>query len=199
MKIKSLLIVFILTILTIQVNAQTLMPMPNHGSVYTAAQTRGFYFTAPVDFKLISVKAPSVLGSANQYIQIMKFASLPPAYAATITPTNLAYLANYTGGTPAVVNLDIKQGDIIGIFATVISGSNLSQSYATPAGPFNSSILGTPVVISRLLYQSTIIGGPATAVSSENTGPLGRVDVVVGPPSSGGPGGNPYLFPPIGN
>jgi hypothetical protein len=177
----SAIMVSFLLLFSISIIAQNSMQLPAHGSVYSG-NTRGYWFVAPTDFIISGLRVPADAGTASQNIQLMKFAATPPAWAATTT--NYATLGHWTGianGTIVNTNILVNQGDIIGIFG--VSGN--SNSYATPTGPYTSSILGSPVTLTRLIYQGTISSAPAGAVAQEATAAIGRVELYYRAPTSG--------------
>jgi hypothetical protein len=69
-------------------------------------------------------------------------------------------------------------GDIIGIFGTRNSASN-SMSYASPVGPYSSTIAGFPVTLTRLIYQGGILStfNASSLVSQEVSAAVGRTEV----------------------
>jgi len=184
----ALTLVFLGSVL--QTQAQTLMPLPNYGSTYTSSQIRGFWFQAPTDFTIVGVRVPTDVGTTPQNVQIIKFnAGPPPVYAAsTSAHTTLGLWTNVNTTTMIPCNINIVAGDYIAVFGTRNSGTNMANSYATPAGPFTSSVLGYPMTLTRMVYQAGSF--PVQAVSQEVGGSIARTEVyytatVTGPNDAG--------------
>jgi len=173
-----------------QAQSQTMMPLPGYGSTYTSTQIRGYWFQAPVDFTIVGVKVPTDIGTTAQNVQIIKFAAGPPPVYATSTNahTTLGLWTNVNTTTIIPCNINIKSGDYIAIFGTRTNGTNMNNSYATPAGPYVSSILGYPVTLTRMVYQAGSF--PVTDVSQEVSGQIARTEMyytstVTGPNDAG--------------
>ncbi|MCB2205321.1 T9SS type A sorting domain-containing protein [bacterium] len=164
--------------------AQTMIPLPNYGNTYTASQVRGFWFTAPTDFVIVGVRVPTDVGTTPQSVQIIKFANTPPAYPTTATGTTLGLWTNVTGTNIISCYVEINAGDIIAVFGARSGGGTTNyNSYATPSGPFSSSILGQPCTLTRMVWQSG--SWPIGAVSQETGGPVARTEVYYIPPITG--------------
>ncbi len=158
--------------------AQTLMPLPAHGSIYTSSQTRGFWFQAPTSFTITGLRVPTDVGTGDQWMQVIRTTAAPPAYSASTTGTTLAYIQGVAGTSTVAVNIAVSTGDFICILGgRAASATTLSMSYATPTGPFNTTIAGQSVTITRLIYQASIQPGQAGAISSESSGSLARVEM----------------------
>ena len=170
---KKILLPLFILFFSLPITSQTLMPLPAHGSNYSGS-ARGFWFTAPCDFVITGLRVPSQSGTGLQYIHLMKLSVPAPAYPATTTPSpTLIFINGATNGVIQQVNIPVTTGDHIGILGT----AGTSNSYATPSGPFSSSINGFPVTITRFLFQGNLTSGPATAVSQEVSGPISRVEI----------------------
>ena len=172
----------LLTILSATAFAQTLMPLPNHSSVYTGS-ARGYWFTAPTNFTIVGLRVPSQAGTGAQYIHVMKCNDpFPVAFTAQSSNFNtLTYISAAPNGVIQNVNINVTMGDVIGIMGTAGTGN----SYAT--GGFNTTINGFPIKLTRFGYQGNINTGPAPMYWGEalnNTGSISRVEMyyTVGPP-----------------
>lgn len=164
--------------------AQTMMPLPAHGSTYTAAQTRGYWFQAPTSFTITGLRVPTDVGTGDQWMQVIRTTAAPPAFSASTTGTTLAYIQGVAGTSTVAVNIAVSSGEFICILGgRAASATTLSMSYATPAGPYNTTIAGQAVTITRLVYQASIQGAAAGAISSESGGSLARVEMyyITGP------------------
>ncbi|MCB2204964.1 T9SS type A sorting domain-containing protein [bacterium] len=175
-------LLFLLSPLALQ--AQTMIPLPNYGSTYTASQVRGFWFTAPTDFVIVGVRVPTDVGTTPQSVQIIKFANTPPAYPTTATGTTLGLWTNVTGTNIISCYVEINAGDHIAVFGARSGGGTTNyNSYATPAGPFTSSILGQSCTLTRMVWQSGT--WPVGGCSQETGGSIARTEVYYIPPITG--------------
>ena len=176
MRNKLLFLVFLLSlVISHRSNAQTMMPIPPHVSIYSAA-VRGYWFTAPTNFTIIGLRIPPEAGSGTQNIQVVKINDVPPVAWPTLSINfvNLAYLQNGANGVILPVSINVSAGDIIGILGS--AGANVS--YSASATPFATTINGQPVMLNRFLHQSTITAAPAINYSTEGSGfPIGRIEM----------------------
>ena len=154
------------------------MPLPAHGSTYTASQTRGYWFQAPTSFTITGLRVPTDVGTGDQWIQVIRTTAAPPAYSASTTGTTLAYIQGVAGTATVAVNIAVSSGDFICILGgRAASATTLSMSYATPTGPYNTTIASLSTTITRLVYQASIQSAQAGSISSESTGSLARVEM----------------------
>ncbi len=146
-------------------------------SIYSASQTRGFWFKSPVNFTIISVRVPTTTGATLvQNVQIVKFTTTPPKYSASTTShTTLLYKKGAPASGWISANIVIKKGDFIGILGAR-GTSPLKNSYRA-SGAYTTKISNVPVTLTRLVYQASIYSGKAGAISQEATGPIARVEV----------------------
>ena len=171
-KLSSFILILLLSYPTIQ--AQNSLQLPNYGTTYSG-NARGYWFVAPADFIITGLRVPTDIGLTPQSIQLMRFDTTPPIYSATTTNYDtLGYWTNVLDSTIVSTNILVNQGDIIGVLGTRGTATN---SYATPTGPFVSSILGNPVTLTRLIYQGSIATVPAGAISQEVSAALARVEM----------------------
>src|SRR5215831_5057022 len=71
------------------------MPIPAFVSTFSStAATRGFWFQSPVTCIITGVRVPDESLQGVQTVEIDRLASAPPAYPATIAPTQLFYANN---------------------------------------------------------------------------------------------------------
>jgi hypothetical protein len=146
---KILLVLGLILILFLDsTKAQTLMPLPAHGSVYST-YIRGYWFIAPCNFRITGLRVPVDAGTGLQYIHVMKCRD--PFAIATTGSTNFITLAYISGATSNViqqVNISIQQGDTIGIMGSAGTGNSYTASAI-----HTSNINGLPVNLTRLGYQ----------------------------------------------
>lgn len=176
-----------------------IIPMPGFGSTYSSAtSTRGVWFQTPVRFSIVSLQVPDESAHGLQNVAVYRLAGAPPAYSASATG-GLEFLQIGVPSSQTIpCALSFDANEFVGLIAACGDSTTMRTSYATPAGPFNSSILGQPVVLTRLLTQTNLVTTMGTApYSSEATGNIGRVNIGIsscvglaygtGTPSGAGP------------
>jgi hypothetical protein len=157
-----------------QVQAQTLMPIPAHGSVYTGS-ARGYWFTAPTNFIITGLRVPIEAGTGLQYIHVMKCNTpFPVAFGSQSTNfTTLQYISGAPNNVVQTVNISVNAGDVIGILGT----AGTSNSYSASA-VITSTILGFPVTLTRFGYQGNINTAPAPSYWGEALGSSAQISRV---------------------
>jgi PKD repeat protein len=146
---KKILQIIILTAITglfaiNDISAQTLMPIPAPSSGYSG-NTRGMWFLAPCNFRIVGLRVPTTYSSANSYITVVDFGTTaPPTYSTTTNSfTTLTYLTNIAGSSIISVNLPVVSGHYIGIMGCRGSISNytaVTTSYPTTINGFSTSL-----------------------------------------------------------
>ena len=166
-------------------SAQTMMPLPGHGSVYTAAQIRGYWFTAPVDFIIVGVRVPTDGGMTGaQSIQVLRMNSPITTWGTMTTDhTSLGLWTNVAGTAMIPCMIPVRAGEQIVIMGSRASGTSNSHSYATPSGPFATNIMGSPTTLARVVYQSGSY--PIGAIAQEPGAQIARVEMYYSPPYTG--------------
>ncbi|WP_276133549.1 fibronectin type III domain-containing protein [Polluticoccus soli] len=164
--------------------SQTMIPLPVHSSVYSGS-VRGYWFVAPTNFTIVGLRVSPDAGSGDQYIHLMKINDpTPVVYSASSSNfTTLAYISAATNGVIQPVNINVTNGDIIGVLGHV--GTGTANSYSASATPFAATIGAFNISLNRLLYQGSLTGGPAPNYSTEGNGtPISRVEIYyqIGPP-----------------
>lgn len=179
--IRKIVVIFLMVFLTIPaflVSAQNVIDASTHSTTHSS-QARGFWFTAPCDFVITGVRAPTDFSTNAQTIHLVKFASVPPNYSSTTTAfTTLYYGSNLTDTCFVDMNLQIQSGDIIGILAVRDNGSgNCQTSYSAAVSPYTSSLGPYNITLARLGFQGNIISGPATNLWTESGLSIGRAEI----------------------
>jgi hypothetical protein len=161
-----------------EVAPPVIIPIPPHGTNYSG-NSRGYWFEAPCDFKLTGVRAPADYSTNAQSIHLVKFNTIPPDFTANTTDfVTLYYGSNISDTNFVGLDIDIIEGDIIGVITVRDDGSGGSvTSYTTATAPVASSILGNPVNLRRLIFQGNIITAPSTNFSNVEGSYLGRAEL----------------------
>ena len=148
------------------------VPMPAHGSNYNG-NVRGMWFTAPVAFTITGLQSLAQT-TGNQSIAVVKFNAPPPAFSSTTNAFTVLYLTQNNPATGSIpVNIQINAGDIIGVLSQIAT----STSYATPTGPYNTTIGGLPVTFTRLGMQFQLGTTAPQDLWEEPTGAIGRTEI----------------------
>lgn len=164
--------------------AQTLMPLPNHSSVYSGPYARGYWFTAPTSFVITGLRVANQAGTSPQYIQVVKLNVTPPISSGSQTTnfTTLVYISSAPNNVIQSVNIPVTAGDVIGVLGT----SGTSNSYGN--GAYTTNIYGNSVTLQRFGYQGDLTGGATTqvwGVGQGLSGSIGRVELYYGSPCAG--------------
>lgn len=166
--------------LAVSASAQTQLPIPAFANTFTSTLTRGFWFQAPTGFVITGLRVPDESSQGTQTVEVMRLPSTPPAYPGTITGTQLFYSTGQPSANIIPVAIPVAPNDFIGILGCC--GSTAANSYATPNGPFVSSIFGNPVTLTRLLTQTNLpTTGGNQPVSQEAAFQIARVEVYIAP------------------
>ncbi|MCU0435722.1 MAG: PKD domain-containing protein [Bacteroidia bacterium] len=170
---KKLLLAAFAALSSMVVFAQTQIPvvMPAQSSTFSS-NVRGYYFTAPSCITLTGVEVPTTASTGAQSIAIVRFAAIPPIFSATTNNFSVLYLTQNNPASGIIpVNIQIEQGDIIGVLgqrATV-------NSYAT--GPATVTIDGFPVTLNRLGMQFQLTTTAPQQLWTESSGSISRVNL----------------------
>lgn len=147
--------------------------LPAFSNAYSG-NTRGMWFTAPVDFVITGLRVPlDVGGSSNSAIAVMKFPTTPPAFATVTNSFNTLFIDQNISGTGVTpVYIPVFTGDVIGILGA--RGGNTSYG---PGGPFSATMGTTAITLTRLGMQFPLATQTPTDIWQEPAGNLGRIEV----------------------
>lgn len=157
------------------------IPLPAFASTYTAPQSRGFWFQAPVDFVITGLRVPDESGTGLQHVEVVDFGVTAPAtFPATTVGSQLFRATAQPAGNVLPVTIPVTAGRFIGVLGGC--GSTTLAASQAAAGTFASSVLGVPITLTRLgspaSIQAVTVAPPCW---SEAAGPIGRVEVLVAP------------------
>lgn len=154
---------------------------PPYARTYTAQQTRGYWFTAPVNMTITGLKVPTDVGTLPQSVQLVRFVGPPIPFPGPGNAFTTLYLGQNIASTGIIpVNVQVNAGDVIGVVGGRGNAGNMNNSYA---GINNapSFIDGNPITLQRLVYQanlSTTAGAVAGDLMSEApAGVVSRVEM----------------------
>ena len=165
-----------------QDTAPSALPLPVHDRAFPLVdRTRGFWFQAPVDFRIVGLRVPADAGPGLQHVEVFKLASPPPAYPDTARGGQVFYRTGVPSGQIIPADLGFRAGEYVGILGAAGDASALTHSFSG-GGDFASSVLGHPVTLTRFIAQSNIVAtGGDQPYSSEPGAPFGRVEVSIAP------------------
>ncbi|MFO7721765.1 MAG: GEVED domain-containing protein, partial [Bacteroidales bacterium] len=171
----------------------TILNLGTQSSVYTAIHTRGFYFQAPVNMIITELRAPATLPVGPQFIQVVKFPSIPLTYPSAGPHTTLAYFPNIPFGAVQPTEIHVQAGEYIGIMGGTAQLSTNGTTTGQMHNSYNNSetvwlsIAGyNNIAVTRIGYQNAILNGPAPSGTIHRGGgsSLGRIEmqyIVPGP------------------
>lgn len=138
-----------------------------------AAMTRGYGFTAPANIHINALKVPEMaVGDEVQNIQVVKFDA---SFGGTFT--TLFYANNLAPNNWVGVDIDITQGDVIGIIGA--RGTTTMHNAYGPVGPFTTTMAGQTVILDRLYYQNNLNTTEATSgINQESSNSISQVDMM---------------------
>ncbi len=154
-----------------------IIPQPGFGSTFSSPTlTRGFWFTAPTRFSIVSALVPDESNHGLQNIAIYRMAAGAPTFPTTASG-GLQFLSVGSPSTTAVTcAVSFDPGEFVGVLGACGDATTMRNSYATPVGPYASSVLGSPTTLTRFLTQTNIVTANGTgAYSQELAGALSRV------------------------
>ena len=127
---------------TIDVGPQT--------STFTG-NTRGYWFTAPVDFYITGFFVPTDSSSDSQDIAVMRFNSAIPTFSATTNDfTTLRLIRDDASLGFVAAAIQFRAGDIVGLLGS--RGVSATNSYG--AGGFATTLGGNAITLQRMGMQS---------------------------------------------
>jgi hypothetical protein len=159
-----------LGVVTTVANAQFTAGMPPQTAAFTG-NTRGYWFTAPVNFIMTGVKVLRQDGNTSATIQnfaVLKYNGNvpPPTFSSTTNAfTQVALGLNQAPDVFIPVNIVINAGEVIGMYGnTAVSSTSTTGMNSYGNGSIGTTIFGNNVVLNRSgmqfhLGSSTSPGG----------------------------------------
>lgn len=182
MKTFAVLSTFLLAGTTL---GQTQIPIPAFQRTFSVTTaTRGLYFQAPIDFKIVGLRVPDETGAGVQNCEVFLMQNAPPAFSASATGGQVFYSVGQPSSQIIPCNISVTSGEYVGVLGACGS-STMHSSYGT-ADPFPSDVLGAPTALYRFLTQTNLVtSGGNQPYSAEPGGPVGRVEIYVAPACNG--------------
>jgi hypothetical protein len=156
------------------------LAMPTYSRNVPAQETRGYYFTAPVDFIITGLRVPVAIGGTISGIAVVKLPAAPPLYANVTNTFSTLYLNQAIPGTSIVpVNIPVYSGDIIGVLGerndTSAYGPNLGN------GVFSSTlgVSGPTVNLYRMGMLYNLATQTPTNLWTETVNTIGIIEMYV--------------------
>jgi hypothetical protein len=151
------------------------------GSDYAVGDvTRGYFFTAPVNFTITGLRVPTDVGTDVQNIEVLRLNIAPPTYPTnTANFTSLGYYPGVPGTNFIAVSIAVQAGQIIGVLGAR-GTSPLHNSYAQ-ANTYATTILGQAVTLHRLRSETNLNTAQTTAVSTNTNTPYARIEMTYTP------------------
>jgi PKD repeat protein len=157
-------------LLSVWAHAQVtiLAPMPAQTSTFST-NARGYFFVAPSCFTLTGVEVPTTASTGPQSIAIVRFYATPPTYSATTNAFTTLFLTQNNPTTGMIpVNIQVEQGDIIGVMGV---RSNIN-SYSNVGN--TTTIEGFTVPLTRLGMQFPLATTAPTQLWTESAANITR-------------------------
>lgn len=167
--------------------AQTLLPIPPQSSTF--GMTRGYWFTAPVGFTVVSMRIPTGVSGNFQSAAILHLpGGPPPSYAGNTNTFNiLQYFLSVPGTAAMPCAVPIQGGQTYMILGARSTSSNSASctntnSYGAYSGTFYpSTVCGNSMNLTRAGFQDHICQGTIYNVWQEpvNNYYISRVELMV--------------------
>ena len=142
--------------------------------------TRGFWFQAPGPFSMTGLKVPDESGHGMQNVAVYNLGAAPPSFPTTVQtdPVFTDFGSSSANQVPCVISFDT--GDFVGLLGACGDATTMRNSYATPAGPFATSIFGQATTLTRMGTQNNIVAtGGFNDYWQEAAGSIARTEVAI--------------------
>ncbi len=165
---------------TTVVTAQQQIAMPAFNRTFSsAALTRGIYFQTPVPITVVGLRVPDESNHGLQNVAVYRMAAKPPTYPTTVSGGLQFYAAGVASSVVIPTAVSYKAGEWVGVLGACGDASIMHNSYS-PAGPFQTTVLGQPTTLFRLNSQTNIVSTQGNSTYSEyDIGEMGRVEIYV--------------------
>lgn len=156
------------------------LAMPTYSRNVPAQETRGYYFTAPVDFIITGLRVPVAVGGTVSGIAVIKLPSAPPLYASVTNTFSTLYLNQAITGTNIVsVNIPVYTGDIIGVLGERNDTSAYGPNTGNGVFPSMLGVSGPTVNLYRMGMLYNLATQTPTNLWTETVNTIGIVEMYV--------------------
>lgn len=150
--------------------AATIDVGPQTGSF--TGNTRGYFFTAPVDFTITGLFVATDASTANQDIAVLRLGAVPPNFSSVTNDfTTLALIRDDGSATFVPTSIQFFAGDIVGILGS--RGVTATNSYGS--GNYVTDLGGNAITLQRLGMQFQLRSTDPQSVWTEAGGAISRV------------------------
>lgn len=156
------------------------LAMPTYSRNVPSNETRGYYFTAPVDFIITGLRVPVAIGGTVSGISVIKLPTAPPLYTNVTNTFSTLYLNQAITGTSIVpVNIPVYAGDIIGVLGERNDTSAYGPNLGT--GVFSSmlGVSGPTLNLYRMGMLFNLATQTPTNIWTETVNTIGIVEMYV--------------------
>jgi hypothetical protein len=156
------------------------LAMPTFSRNVPAQETRGYYFTAPVDFIITGLRVPVAVGGTISGIAVVKFPVAPPLYTNVTNTFSTLYLNQAIVGTSIVpVNIPVYTGDIIGVLGERNDTSAYGPNLGTGVFPSTIGVSGPTVNLNRMGMLYNLATQTPTNLWTETVNTIGVIEMYV--------------------
>jgi len=161
----------------------TTLKVGKHATVQTGSMSAaGFYFTAPADITIVSVRVPPEVGTHTQFVNVVRFTSSLPPWNGTNWFTNkyVSLLVKSAMGTGWMsANIAVKKGQLIGIIGGRDKGTILSYPYLSHASTSSiaTTMKGKAVTLKNLYAKYKLSRTNTNWYRQGGSWGMGRVEV----------------------
>lgn len=155
-----------------------LMPLPEFDRTFYSEATRGYWFEAPISFRITGLRVPDEDDNGRQNVEVVRFNNQTPPPAYDNTTNNFVSLARLVGeqsGSILSVNIPVSTGDIIGILGA--AGTSLMYNSYGVAGDFVSNIDGHSVILRKMGMDFNLYEYQARNLWQGAGSQIGRVEM----------------------
>lgn len=156
------------------------LAMPTYSRNVPAQETRGYYFTAPVDFIITGLRVPVAIGGTVSGIAVVKLPTAPPLYTNVTNTFSTLYLNQAITGTNIVsVNIPVYTGDIIGVLGERNDTSAYGPNLGTGIFPSMLGVSGPTLNLYRMGMLYNLATQTPTNLWTETVNTIGIVEMYV--------------------
>src|SRR5687768_5873448 len=154
------------------------LAMPSYSRNVPSNETRGYYFTAPVDFIITGLRAPVAIGGTVSGIAVIKLPAVPPLYANVTNTFNTLYLNQAILGTTITpVHIPVYAGDIIGVLGERNDTSAYGANMGTGVFPSMLGVSGPTVNLYRMGMLYNLATQTPTNIWTEQVNTIGIIEM----------------------